>query len=242
MQALLEPELWAALFTLAALEIVLGIDNVIFLSIMANKLPEAQRARARSLGLIGACLTRVLLLLSLAWLARLTQPLFHVGDWPVSGRDLILLGGGLFLLAKSALEIHSSVEGHHEGEASAAAKVAGASFAMVIVQIMILDIVFSLDSVITAVGMTDRLGVMIAAIVIAIGVMMFFAGPIGAFVERHPTIKILALSFLVLIGMALVGEGMHFHVPKGYIYFAMAFSTLVEIINIRMRAKLPPPG
>lgn len=238
MHALLEPELWAALFTLTALEIVLGIDNIIFLSIMANKLPEAQRAKARVIGLAGACLTRVLLLLSLAWLAKLTAPLFHLGDWGVSGRDIILIGGGLFLLAKSALEIHESVEGAaaHTSD-NLIGKIAKVSFAAVIVQIMILDIVFSLDSVITAIGMTNRVPVMITAIMIAIGVMMFFAGPISKFVEQHPTIKILALAFLVLIGMALIGEGMGFHVPKGYIYFAMAFSTLVELINIRMRGR-----
>jgi len=234
--ALLDPEIWIALFTLTALEIVLGIDNIIFLSIMANKLPEQQRARARIIGLAGACLTRIALLLSLAWLVKLTAPLFHIGGWGVSGRDLILIGGGLFLLGKSALEIHDSVEGdEHETEHAAGRAVTG--FASVIVQIMILDIVFSLDSVITAVGMTDHVLVMIAAIVIAIGVMMFFAGPISAFVERHPTIKILALSFLVLIGMALIGEGMGFHVPKGYIYFAMGFSTLVEVINLRQRKR-----
>jgi len=240
MHALLEPELWAALLTLTALEIVLGIDNIIFLSIMANKLPEHQRARARTIGLAGACGTRVLLLLSLAWLARLIEPLFHIGDWPVSGRDLILLGGGLFLLAKSSLEIHESVEGGDGHEKSASTgKAVGSGFASVIVQIMILDIVFSLDSVITAIGMTDRVYVMITAIILAIAVMMFFSGPIARFVEKHPTIKVLALSFLVLIGMALVGEGLHFHVPKGYIYFAMAFSTLVELINIRMRKRQP---
>ncbi|WP_020647882.1 TerC family protein [Solimonas variicoloris] len=237
MHALLEPELWIALFTLAALEIVLGIDNIIFLSIMANKLPEHQRARARLVGLAGACGTRILLLLSLAWLAKLTTPLFHVGEWGISGRDIILIGGGLFLLGKSALEIHESVEGGTHDAEHVVGK-AATGFAAVIVQIMILDIVFSLDSVITAVGMTDRVPVMIAAIIIAIGVMMFFAGPVSDFVENHPTIKVLALSFLILIGMALVGEGLGFHVPKGYIYFAMGFSTLVEVINIRMRSKL----
>jgi predicted tellurium resistance membrane protein TerC len=238
MHALLEPELWAALFTLTALEIVLGIDNIIFLSIMANKLPEAQRAKARLIGLAGACLTRVLLLLSLAWLAKLTAPLFQIGEWDVSGRDLILIGGGLFLLGKSALEIHESVEGDPEhAPDNLIGKITKISFTSVIVQIILLDIVFSLDSVITAVGMTDRVPVMIAAIVIAIGVMMFFAGPVSDFVEHHPTIKVLALSFLLLIGMALVGEGLSFHVPKGYIYFAMAFSTLVELVNIRMRRR-----
>jgi predicted tellurium resistance membrane protein TerC len=238
MHALFEPELWVALFTLAALEIVLGIDNIIFLSIMANKLPEAQRGRARIIGLAGACLTRILLLLSLAWLAKLTAPLFTIAGSEVSGRDIILLGGGLFLLGKSALEIHESVEGDEQhATETTAGKAAQISFAAVIVQIMILDIVFSLDSVITAVGMTSHVPVMIAAIVIAIGVMMFFAGPVSHFVERHPTIKVLALSFLVLIGMALIGEGMGFHVPKAYIYFAMGFSTAVELINIRMRGR-----
>lgn len=237
MHALLDPELWAALITLAALEIVLGIDNIIFLSIMANKLPEHQRARARTIGLAGACITRVLLLLSLAWLAKLTAPLFHIGEFGISGRDLILLGGGLFLLGKSALEIHEQVEGDGHGPDDVIGKTVAVGFASVIVQIMILDIVFSLDSVITAVGMTDRVPVMIAAIVIAIGVMMFFAGAVGAFVERHPTIKILALAFLIMIGMVLIGEGMGFHVPKAYVYFAMAFSVGVELLNLRMRRK-----
>ena len=240
MHALLDPELWAALITLAALEIVLGIDNIIFLSIMANKLPEHQRARARTIGLAGACITRVLLLLSLAWLAKLTAPLFHIGEFGVSGRDLILLGGGLFLLGKSALEIHEQVEGDGHDPEDVIGKTVAVGFASVSVQIMILDIVFSLDSVITAVGMTDRVGVMIAAIVIAIGVMMFFAGAVGAFVERHPTIKILALAFLIMIGMVLIGEGMHFHVPKAYVYFAMAFSVGVELLNLRMRRKQQP--
>ena len=234
------PELWIALITLAALEIVLGIDNIIFLSIMANKLPEHQRARARIIGLAGACLTRVGLLMSLAWLARLTEPLFHLAGHGVSGRDMILLGGGLFLLGKSALEIHEQVEstdGGH-GPEDVIGKVASISFASVIVQIMILDIVFSLDSVITAVGMTNNIPVMVTAIVIAIGVMMFFAGAVSRFVEEHPTIKILALSFLIMIGMVLIGEGMGFHVPKAYVYFAMGFSVGVEMLNIRMRKRL----
>lgn len=238
MDALLQPELWIALFTLAALEVVLGIDNIIFLSIMANKLPEHQRARARTIGLAGACLTRVALLMSLAWVARLTEPLFFLGDVGVSGRSIILIGGGLFLLGKSALEIHESVEGDGHGPDDVIGKVASVSFASIIVQIMILDIVFSLDSVITAVGMTDNVPVMVAAIVIAILVMMFFAGPVSRFVERHPTIKVLALSFLIMIGMVLIGEGMGFHVPKAYIYVAMAFSVGVEMLNIRMRTKL----
>jgi len=238
MDLLLQPELWIALITLAALEIVLGIDNIIFLSIMANKLPEHQRARARTLGLAGACLTRIGLLMSLAWVARLTEPLFHIGDFGVSGRAIILIGGGLFLLAKSALEIHETVEGDGADPEDIVGKIASVSFASIIVQIMILDIVFSLDSVITAVGMTNNIPVMIAAIVIAIGVMMFFAGPVGAFVERHPTIKVLALAFLIMIGMVLIGEGMGYHVPKAYIYTAMAFSVGVEMLNLRMRRKL----
>ncbi len=238
MEFLTSPELWIALITLAALEIVLGIDNIIFLSIMANKLPEHQRARARTIGLAGACLTRIALLMSLAWVAQLTQPLFHIGDFGVSGRAIILIGGGLFLLGKSALEIHESVEGDGHGPEDVIGKVVSVSFASVIVQIMILDIVFSLDSVITAVGMTNNVPVMVTAIIIAIGVMMFFAGAVGRFVERHPTIKILALSFLIMIGMVLIAEGAGFHVPKAYIYVAMAFSVGVEMLNIRMRGKL----
>lgn len=238
MQALLDPELWAALITLAALEIVLGIDNIIFLSIMANKLPMEQRARARTIGLAGACITRIGLLMSLAWLAKLTAPLFTVLAQEISGRDLVLIFGGLFLLAKSTMEIGEHLEGDGMGpEDITGSKLAKgtATFFSVIVQIMIIDIVFSLDSVITAVGMTDRIGVMVAAIVIAVGVMMFFAGPVGRFVERHPTIKVLALSFLILIGTVLIGEGLDMHVPKAYVYFAMAFSVGVEMINIRAR-------
>ena len=240
MQALLDPDLWLALFTLAGLEIVLGIDNIIFLSIMANKLPEAQRARARTVGLAGACITRILLLCSLAFLARMTHPLFVLIEHEISGRDLVLIFGGLFLLAKSTMEIHEHVEGDGLDPDDITSTKAAISFLSVIIQIMILDIVFSLDSVITAVGMTNRLGVMIAAIVTAVIVMMFFSGPVARFVDRHPTIKILALSFLILIGMALVGEGFGAHVPKGYIYFAMAFSTAVEVINLRARKKAAP--
>lgn len=235
MDVLLQPELWAAFITLAALEIVLGIDNIIFLSIMANKLPQAQRARARTVGLAGAMLTRILLLMSLAWIARLTHPLFAVLGQAFSGRDLILVGGGLFLLAKSTLEIHEQLEGDLDHDLSTGR--AGAQFLSVIVQIMVLDIVFSLDSVITAVGMTQNLPVMVAAIVAAVIVMMFFAGSISRFVEAHPTIKTLALSFLILIGMALVGEGFGQHVPKAYIYFAMAFSTAVELLNMQIRKR-----
>ena len=237
MDFLLNPELWAALLTLTALEIVLGIDNIIFLSIMANKLPEQQRAKARTIGLAGACLTRVALLMSLAWVARLTAPLFHVGEFGISGRSIILIGGGLFLLGKSALEIHESVEGDGHGPDDVIGKVTSVSFVSVIVQIMILDIVFSLDSVITAVGMTNNIPVMITAIVLAIGVMMFFSGAVSRFVERHPTIKILALAFLIMIGMVLIAEGLGFHVPKAYVYTAMAFSVAVEMLNIRMRGK-----
>lgn len=240
MDALLQPELWAALITLAALEIVLGIDNIIFLSIMANKLPEHQRARARTIGLAGACITRVLLLMSLAFLAKLVAPLFTLAGQEISGRDLVLILGGLFLLAKATMEIHEHLEGDGMGpeDVTSSAAVRGATtFMSVIVQIMIIDIVFSLDSVITAVGMTDNVPVMITAIMIAVGVMMFFAGPVGRFVERHPTVKVLALSFLILIGMVLVGEGFDMHVPKAYVYFAMAFSVCVEMVNITARKR-----
>lgn len=236
MDFLFDPNIWFAFLTLAALEIVLGIDNVIFLSIMANRLPEAQRARARQIGLAGAAITRIGLLFSLAWITRLTTPLFTVFGEAISGRDIVLLGGGLFLLTKATMEIHHQVQegGQHLNEGVGSRAVA-ANFLSVIVQIMILDIVFSLDSVITAVGMTDQLGVMVAAILAAVAVMILFAGPVSRFVEHHPTIKVLALSFLMLIGMALIGEGLDMHVPKGYIYFAMAFSTLVEIVNLRVR-------
>lgn len=240
MDALLQADLWLALFTLAALEIVLGIDNIIFLSIMANKLPEHQRARARVIGLAGACLTRIGLLVSLAWLARLVEPLFTVAGQDISGRDLVLILGGAFLLWKATKEIIEQVEGSGEAIGSDGNPVGKAvtSFAMVIVQIMIIDIVFSLDSVITAVGMTDRVGVMIAAIMIAVGAMMFFSGPISVFVEKHPTIKVLALAFLILIGLVLIAEGLAFHISKAYVYFAMGFSVAVEMLNIRMRKKL----
>ena len=234
MEALLQPDLWLALFTLTALEIVLGIDNIIFLSIIVAKLPAEQQARARLLGLAGALLTRVALLFSLTWLASLTAPMFAVFGHEISGRDLVLILGGLFLLYKSVSEIHESLEGDgHEGEAPKVRAVTG--FISAIVQIMILDVVFSLDSVITAVGMTNNLPVMVTAIVIAIITMMFFAGPLSNFVDKHPTIKILALSFLIMVGGALVGEGFGAHVPKGYIYFAMAFSVGVEMLNLRMR-------
>ncbi len=237
-----DPEIWAALFTLAGLEIVLGIDNIIFISIMVGRLPEHQRERARVIGLAGACITRILLLLSLAFLARMTAPWFTVLDQEISGRDLVLIVGGLFLLAKATYELHDQVEGGRHGTADEAIGHAISSFASVIVQIMIIEIVFSLDSVITAVGMTQNIPVMVAAIVIAVAVMMFFAGPVGRFVDAHPTIKVLALSFLILIGMVLIGEGFDAHVPKAFIYFSMAFSVGVEMLNLRMRKKTGKPG
>ena len=226
------PESWIALLTLTVMEIVLGIDNIVFISILAGKLPLQQRARARTLGLALAMGTRILLLLSIAWVMRLTRPLFRVMSQDVSGRDLILLVGGMFLLWKSTREIHDKLEGaeeHHQTARSAT------TFGGVLVQIALLDIVFSLDSVITAIGMAQEIAVMVAAIVIAVGFMMFAAGSVSHFVEAHPTVKMLALSFLLLIGMALVAEGMHQYIPKGYIYFAMAFSVVVEMLNLRVR-------
>lgn len=231
MEWIASPEVWIALVTLTALEIVLGIDNIIFISILTNKLPEHQQERGRVVGLAGAMIMRILLLLSIGWVIRLENPLFELFGQEFSGRDLILVGGGLFLLAKSTFEIHERLEGHEGGRATEGA----ATFASVIVQIMLLDIVFSIDSVITAVGMTDIIGVMIAAVVIAVVVMMFSAGTIARFVEEHPTVKVLALAFLLLIGMTLVAEGLGQHIPKGYIYFAMGFSVLVEALNLRVR-------
>jgi predicted tellurium resistance membrane protein TerC len=233
MEAFLTADGLAALVTLTVLEVVLGIDNVIFISILAGKLPEADRERARRVGLIGAMVMRILLLMSIAWIVRLTAPLFTIAGTDLSGRDLILLAGGLFLIYKATHEIHERLEGE-EGEVSA--RVAP-TFAAVIGQIMLLDIVFSLDSVITAVGMADDLSVMVAAVVIAVGIMMFSAGAVSGFVERHPTVKVLALSFLLLIGCSLIADGLGFHIPKGYIYFAMGFSVFVEAINLRARAK-----
>ena len=236
MEWLRDPENWLALLTLTVLEIVLGIDNIIFISILVGKLPQRQQPRARRLGLFLAMFLRIGLLASLAWMVKLTTPLFHVLGQGISGRDLILLVGGVFLLFKSTREIHDRLEGE-EGEGNA--RVA-AGFAAVIVQILLLDIVFSLDSVITAVGMANHLAVMITAVVLAVGVMMFAAGPIGSFVERHPTIKMLALSFLLLIGMSLIADGLGFHIPRGYLYFAVAFSGIVEALNqlaARRRAK-----
>lgn len=238
MEWLLDPQAWLALVTLAALEIVLGVDNIIFITILVGRLPERQRARARTLGLGFAMLTRIALLLSLTWIMSLTHPLFSVLGKEVSWRDLILIGGGLFLLWKSVHEIHNALEG--EEVENAVAPVA-ATFGSIIAQIAMIDIVFSLDSVITAVGMVDQVAIMIIAIVLAVVVMMFAAGPIGTFVDRHPTIKMLALSFLIMIGLALIGEGSGLHIPKGYIYFAMAFSVAVEMLNIRMRAKQTQP-
>jgi predicted tellurium resistance membrane protein TerC len=230
---LLNPEIWVAFLTLLALEIVLGIDNVIFISILVDKLPEERQALARRLGLGLALVMRVLLLLSLSWVIGLTAPLFTVLGQEISGRDLILIGGGLFLLGKSTFEIHENLEGE-EGHSSARVK---ATFGSVLVQIVLLDVVFSLDSVITAVGMVDEVSVMIAAVTIAILVMMVSAEAVSGFVNRHPTVKMLALSFLLLIGFTLVLEGFDQHVPKGYIYFAMGFSVFVEFLNLRVRRR-----
>jgi predicted tellurium resistance membrane protein TerC len=227
---------WIALVTLTVLEIVLGIDNIVFISILAGKLPQDLRARARKVGLSLAMLMRIALLLSITWVMRLTTPLFSAVGQEISGRDLILIVGGLFLLAKSTHEIHDKLEGE-EGHASA--KVVS-SFNTVIVQILLLDIVFSLDSVITAVGMAEDVVVMILAVIIAVGVMLVSAGTISDFVDRHPTVKMLALSFLLLIGVSLVAEGLDQHIPKGYIYFAMSFSVFVEMINLRVRARSKP--
>jgi predicted tellurium resistance membrane protein TerC len=226
-----DPQAWIGFATLTVLEIVLGIDNIIFISILADKLPPEKQARARLWGLALAMLTRILLLFSLTWVIRLTAPLFTVLGEEISGRDLVLLLGGLFLLAKSTHEIHGNLEGE-EGKAST--RIAP-SFIGVLIQIMLLDIVFSLDSVITAVGMVDEVGVMVAAVVVAVGFMMAFSNPISGFVSRHPTIKMLALSFLIMIGVALIAEGLDQHIPKGYIYFAMAFSVGVELLNMRVR-------
>ena len=220
-----------ALLTLTILEIVLGVDNVIFIAILSSKLPSAQQGRARRIGLLAAMGMRILLLLSIFWIIRLTSPLFYVWGRPISGRDLILIGGGLFLLAKATIEIHDRLEGE-EGHSSDRVR---PSFAAVVIQIALLDVVFSLDSVITAVGMADQISIMVAAVILAVGVMMFSAGPISSFINRHPTIKVLALSFLLLIGMSLVGEALGMHIPKGYIYFAMGFSVFVEVINLRVR-------
>ena len=234
MDWLTDPNAWIGLLTLTLLEIVLGVDNIIFISILAGKLPQEQRARARRLGLLGAFFSRLLLLLSIAWVVRLTAPLFTVAGVDISGRGLILILGGLFLIGKATHEIHDKLEGEEEaGGTSRTAR----SLTAVVAQIMVIDIVFSLDSVITAVGMVDQVAIMVAANVIALGIMLFAANPISDFVDRHPTVKMLALSFLVLIGTNLVAEGVGQHIPKGYTYFAMAFSVLVEMLNIRVRAR-----
>lgn len=231
-----DPQAWIAFVTLVALEIVLGVDNIIFISILAGKLPAAQQNRARYVGLVVAMVMRIILLFSLSWVIALTAPLFSVMGEEISGRDLILILGGLFLLAKATFEIHENLEGER-GHASAKVK---ATFTGVIVQIFLLDAVFSLDSVITAIGMVEQIGIMIAAVVVAIAFMMVFAGPVGSFVQRHPTVKMLALSFLLLIGLTLIVEGFDVHIPKGYIYFAMGFSVFVEMLNLRLRRKSDP--
>jgi predicted tellurium resistance membrane protein TerC len=236
MEWITTPEAWIALVTLTVLEIVLGIDNIIFISILTGKLPEEQQPRARTLGLTAAMVMRILLLLSIAWIMGLTRPLFEVWGVEVSGRDLILFAGGLFLLGKATQEIHDKLEG--EGES--AIRAAAPSFGSVLAQIMLLDIVFSLDSVITAVGMADHVPVMIIAVVIAVGIMLVAAGPISEFVSRHPTVKMLALGFLLLIGMSLIAESFGQHIPKGYIYFAMGFSVFIELLNLRARGKAEP--
>ncbi len=238
MEMLADPQAWLAFLTLTALEIVLGIDNIIFISILVSRLPKSQQARGRTIGLGLAMLTRILLLLSITWIMGLQADLFTIANVGVSGRDLILIGGGLFLIAKSTMEIHHSLEGAGEEERKAGG---GGTFLSVITQIAIIDIVFSLDSVITAVGMVDQVSIMIAAVIVAVIMMMFLSGPISNFVDRHPTIKMLALSFLILIGLTLVVEGLDVaHIPKGYIYFAMAFSVVVEMLNIRLRKKQLP--
>lgn len=249
MEILTNPEIWISLITLTVLEIVLGIDNIIFISILSGKLPEHQQKKGRQLGLGLAMVTRVLLLLSLSWIMKLTAPLFNVGEWlgvenaewlekmAISGRDLILIIGGLFLIYKSTSEIHEKLEGQDHQEEAKAVK----SFWGVITQILLLDIVFSLDSVITAVGMADEVLVMITAVILAVIVMMFSAGGISSFVNNHPTVKMLALSFLLLIGVSLLAEGFEQHIPKGYIYFAMAFSVLVEMLNLKMKSRAEKP-
>lgn len=238
MEWIADPQAWIGLLTLTVLEVVLGIDNIIFISILSSKLPRTEQVKARRLGLLGAFFTRILLLLSIAWIVKLTTPLFTVMGVGLSGRALILLLGGLFLIGKATYEIHDKLEGKEHAEASG--KVAS-TLAAVVVQIMLVDIVFSLDSVITAVGMASHIEVMIAANVIALGVMLMAATPISDFVDDHPTIKILALSFLVLIGTNLVAEALGQHIPKGYTYFAMAFSFLVEMLNLRLRARAAAP-
>jgi predicted tellurium resistance membrane protein TerC len=237
MEWIFNPQAWIGLLTLTVLEIVLGIDNVVFISIMAGKLPPRTQARARRAGLALAMVLRILLLLSLTWIMGLTEPFLSIFGFEVTGRAVILMGGGLFLLAKSTREIHNKLESADEHGAARARP----SFLSVLVQILLLDIVFSLDSVITAVGMVDQVAVMIAAVILAVVVMIVFAGMISAFVERHPTLKMLALSFLLLIGVNLIGEGLGFHIPKGYTYFAMGFSVFVEMLNLKMRKQKARP-
>lgn len=234
MEWITSPEIWLAFFTLLLLEIVLGIDNIVFISILSGKLPEHQQARGRTVGLLGALVTRILLLFSLSWVIGLTAPLFTVLRQEISGRDLVLIVGGFFLLVKSTMEIHERLEGEesHRGASG------GASFTGVIIQIMLLDIVFSLDSVITAVGMVDELAVMVAAVVAAVGIMLILAEPISSFVNNHPTVKMLALSFLLLIGATLIAEGFDQHIPKGYVYGPIAFSVFVEMLNLRVRSRM----
>jgi predicted tellurium resistance membrane protein TerC len=236
MELFTDPQVWIAFLTLLALELVLGVDNVVFISILAGKLPPEQRKRARTIGLALALITRILLLFSLSWIVKLVDPLFHLFGHAFSGRDLILLGGGLFLMGKAVHEMHVRLEGE-EGHSSARVP---PSFNGVIIQILLLDVVFSLDSVITAVGMVEQIEVMVAAVVIAVIVMLVSAGAISDFVERHPTVKMLALSFLLLIGVTLIADGLGHHIPKGYIYFAMGFSVFVEVLNLRARTKGKP--
>ncbi len=237
-ELLSDPSIWAALITLTGLEIVLGIDNIIFISILSSRLAKNQQKNARQIGLILAMLTRIMLLFSLSLIMKLTEPFFTIINQAISGRDLILIVGGLFLIGKSTTEIHHKLEGEAETANGEKKKV---TFTNVIIQIMILDIVFSLDSVITAVGMTDQLWVMVTAVILSVGFMLLASGAISDFVDRHPTIKILALSFLILIGLALMGEGLEMHIPKGYIYFAMAFSVCVEFLNIKVRGTSAKP-
>ncbi len=237
MEWISDPQIWIAFLTLVALELVLGVDNVIFISILAAKLPLGQQTRARSTGIGLAVITRILLLISLSWIIGLTEPIFSVWKFHISGRDLILLIGGLFLMGKATLEIHQKLEGS-EGHSSVKVR---AKFWSVIAQILLLDVVFSLDSVITAVGMVDQLAIMIAAVIIAAVVMVVVSGPLSTFVESHPTIKMLALSFLLMIGFTLIVEGLHQHIPKGYIYFAMGFSIFVEALNLRLRKQEREP-
>ncbi len=237
MEWIFDVQIWLALVTLTAMEIILGIDNIIFISIMAGRLPSERQPRARTVGLLLAMLTRIGLLFSLTWIMRLTEPLFSILGTDVSGRDIILVAGGLFLMAKATREIHLKLEGGAERTVTLRAP----SFLTVVVQIMLLDIIFSLDSVITAIGMTDVLPIMIAAVVIAVLFMMVSMNAVSTFITRHPTIKMLALSFLLLIGLSLILEGAHQHIPKGYLYFAMAFSVFVEMLNLRLRKKAPSP-